>query len=163
LLLIHISISRRRSEGAHINFPIECKQDKVTARLPITSVQAFTTRPETLYGVTFLAVASNHPLAEMAHDVVARHPLTKEAIPVVVGHHVVADYGTGVVMGVPGHDERDATLAHELGLPVRTVLNEDDRCIDSGPLDGLATDAARAEVLKLLEQARSGERVVNYR
>ena len=152
---------RHRSKGAHIEFSLESSStDEAT---PLSAVTAFTTRPETLYGVTFLAVSPEHPLASMTETVSARHPLTKERIPLVVGEHVLADYGTGVVMGVPAHDDRDAALASHLGLHVRDVLDQDGKCINSGPLDGLPADAAREKVFAMLRDTNCGEPSTNYR
>jgi leucyl-tRNA synthetase len=79
-----------------------------------SEVVVFTTRPETVLGVTFLAVPVGSPLAGSS----VRHPLTGAVLPVVEADYVVADYGTGAVMGVPAHDERDRRFAVEHGLPI---------------------------------------------
>jgi leucyl-tRNA synthetase len=95
-----------RSEGREIEF----------ARLddPGRVLTVFTTRPDTLPAVTFLAVGEGHEAAGGT----ARHPMTGRSIPVVPADYVVDDYGTGVVMGVPAHDERDGRFAARIGLPV---------------------------------------------
>jgi len=137
-----------RSEGAEIAFAVEGLAEPVTV---------FTTRPDTLYGATFLALAPEHPavarIVERAADrggietfvervrresrlereaegaekegldtgVFARHPATGEKIPVWLANFVLPEYGTGALMGVPAHDERDFEFARKYGLPVRPV------------------------------------------
>src|SRR6202035_5280321 len=73
----------------------------------------FTTRPETLPAVTFLAVAAGHPAVGTTRP----HPLTGAPLPVLAAEYVVESYGTGAVMGVPAHDERDRRFATERGIP----------------------------------------------
>ena len=153
-----------RSAGVSVTFALQRGRPG-----PPGELTAFTTRADTLLGVTFVAVAPEHPVvAELAAasangdeirayaaqarsligaarlgtdrpasagrgtpgvrtDVRAVHPLTGEELPVVVADYVLADYGTGVVMGVPAHDQRDFEFARRLGLPVRTVIVPADR------------------------------------
>nr|MBP6309638.1 leucine--tRNA ligase [Arenimonas sp.] len=134
-----------RSEGLEISFAVENGE-------PLT---VFTTRPDTLMGVTYLAVAAEHPLALQAakHNselqsfidtckqggvseaeletqekkgmftgVFATHPLSGEQVPVWVANFVLMGYGTGAVMAVPGHDERDFEFAHKYALPIKQVI-----------------------------------------
>ncbi len=141
-----------RSEGAAVRFRAEKWKHEF---------EVFTTRPDTLYGVTFLAIAPEHPWARMlvagtdrekavegyirkallrseidrtstvrAQDGVdtgqcALHPLTGERVPVWVADYVLAHYGTGVVMGVPAHDERDYAFARKYRIPIRVVIRKD--------------------------------------
>ena len=119
----------------------------------------FTTRPDTLMGVTFLSIAAEHPLAlqaaqdnpelaafiaELRHGGVSEaeletqdkrgmatglwavHPVTGEAMPIYVANFVLMGYGTGAVMAVPGHDQRDWEFAHAYGLPIRMVIVPDE-------------------------------------
>ena len=138
-----------RSEGAEITFEIEDSDDTITV---------FTTRPDTLFGVTFVTLAPEHDLAEKLvsgteyeadwqalHDEVsvmaefdriknmnkkkgvplgknAIHPLTGEKIPIWSGNFVIASYGTGAVMAVPAHDERDFDFAKKFSIPIRRAL-----------------------------------------
>ncbi len=95
-----------RSEGREIDFE---RLDR-----PGTAVTVFTTRPDTLPAATFLAVPAGHEAA----GGLARHPVSGTAIPIVAADYVVEDYGTGVVMGVPAHDERDGRFAARMALPV---------------------------------------------
>ncbi|MFZ5661631.1 MAG: leucine--tRNA ligase [Pseudomonadota bacterium] len=139
-----------RSEGLEIRFDVH---DADGRALPPLSV--FTTRPDTLMGVTFVSIAGEHPLArhaagsdpdlaafldELRHGGVSEaemetqekrgmdtglravHPLTGEDVPVYVANFVLMNYGTGAVMGVPGHDERDWQFAKKYGLPIRLVV-----------------------------------------
>ena len=117
-----------RSEGLEIAFAYEPPRE--TGSAPGSGeVVVFTTRPDTLLGVTFLAVPVGSPLAGGT----ARHPITGAALPVLEADYVVGDYGTGAVMGVPAHDERDRRFAVAHGLPV----------VDAPPFDG---DVGRAAV-----------------
>lgn len=102
-----------RSEGYEIEFAIKGSGEKI---------KIFTTRPETILGVTFLALALDHPLATRAREgLIAINPATKEEIPVVVAEYVLSDYGAGAVMGVPAHDERDAIFAQAHQFPIKNM------------------------------------------
>lgn len=149
----HIKESQRnwigRSKGARISFPISTGD----------AVEVFTTRPDTLFGATYLVLAPEHPLLEslktrvtnreeiesyqditrtkkdeerMAagkektgvrlHSVTATNPATKEEIPVFISDYVISTYGTGALMAVPAHDERDFAFAKKFNLPIREVI-----------------------------------------
>jgi leucyl-tRNA synthetase len=102
-----------RSEGAKINFAIEGSKEKLTV---------FTTRPDTIYGVSYIAISKDHPLASK-NGLMVINPANGEKIPVIVAEYVMSDYGTGVVMGVPAHDERDFEFAKKNGLNIKTVID----------------------------------------
>jgi leucyl-tRNA synthetase len=139
-----------RSEGLEIDFSVEGTDE---------SLRVFTTRPDTLLGVTYMAVATEHPLAQraaasnpelaafiadckrggtteaeletqekrgMATGIYAIHPISGERVPVWTANFVLMGYGTGAVMAVPGHDERDFEFAHKYGLPIKQVIAIDD-------------------------------------
>ena len=192
-----------RSEGIEIDFDVVDSDTRLTV---------YTTRPDTLYGVTYLAVAAEHPLAiaaaesrpelaaflaecqqtasseahletmpkkGMALGVDVIHPLTGERVPLWVANFVLMAYGTGAVMAVPGHDERDHEFATQYGLPIVPVIEPADgssvdladgaytskegRCINSGPYNGLDFASAFDAIGKALEAAGRGRRTVNYR
>ena len=197
-----------RSEGAEIEFGIDGHSEKI---------RVFTTRPDTLFGVTFLTLAPEHELAEKLvegtdyesewkalHDEImvmsefdriknmgkkkgvptgssAIHPLTGEKIPIWIGNFVIASYGTGAVMAVPGHDERDFDFAKKYNIPIKRVLvmNEDAspkdelesaECdlgwmVNSGleGFDGLYGDEAKAAVCQALEDQGKGNGTVNWK
>jgi leucyl-tRNA synthetase len=108
-----------RSEGREIDFPLasvsgSCGDTTTSRHKTVVTVTVFTTRPDTIDGVTFLAVPVGH---EAAGSTVT-HPRTGAELPVLEADYVVGDYGTGAVMGVPAHDERDAKFAAAHGLPV---------------------------------------------
>ena len=176
-------------------------------------IPVFTTRPDTLYGVTFLALAPEHPLvgrivtADHAADVAAyieaagrlseidrlatdkektgvftgayaTHPLTGAAVPIWVADYVLAGYGTGAIMGVPGHDARDFDFARRYDLPVVEVVAQEqpptnDRepsiftgegtLINSGPFDGRPSVAAGAAIAAALAAREQGGPQVTYR
>src|ERR1700742_3548329 len=171
-----------RSEGAEVRFAIDGRDEPVTV---------FTTRPDTLYGVTFFVVAADSPLAEQicAPDrlpelrayveqvrkltdierqsterektgvFLGRHavnPVNGERIPVWAADYVLPDYGTGAIMAVPAHDQRDLDFARAYGLHVRVV-------VDSGPINGLAKAEAIAAIIAILEEKGQGSGAVNYR
>ncbi|XKT75042.1 MAG: leucine--tRNA ligase [Patescibacteria group bacterium UBA2103] len=161
----------------------------------------FTTRPDTLMGVTFLSVAPEKidllrkegfsfseeveeyeakSLRKLARDreaskektgvdtgVKAIHPITKEEIPVYVADYVLGGYGTGFVMGVPAHDERDFEFATKYNLPITQVLKGDEglpfsngaELINSGEFDGLSVEEAKEKITK----AAGGEKKITYR
>ena len=193
-----------RSEGAHVDFKVEGRDEPVTV---------YTTRPDTLYGATFMVVAADAPLAaeivsegqrdalaayveevRKASDidrlstdrvktgvdlgVTATNPVTGEQIPVWAADYVLADYGTGAIMAVPAHDQRDLDFAKKFGLPVRRVIDTGEPnpeetyvattgngvYVNSGPLDGLTDKAAGIHtIIELLQAAGTGEGTVNFR
>ncbi|HUD25603.1 MAG TPA: leucine--tRNA ligase [Burkholderiaceae bacterium] len=196
-----------RSVGVNFGFPYEIDGESRLLRV-------FTTRADTILGVTFVAVAAEHPLAqrlarddaslaafieECRHGGVAEaqlamlqkrgvptgfhvaHPLTGEPVPLWIGNYVLMGYGEGAVMGVPAHDERDFEFARSYGLPVRQVVAvpgetfSEERwqpwyadkqrgvCINSGPYDGLAYEAAVTAIAADLSARGLGSEQVQYR
>lgn len=196
-----------RSEGAHVDFDIALTSGETR------TVTVFTTRPDTLYGATFMVVAADARLAadivapdraealaaylaevrkasdidRLATDrpksgvdlgVTATNPVTGEAMPVWASDYVLADYGTGAIMAVPAHDQRDLDFARAFDLPVRRVVDtgEDDPAtsyvattgdgsyVNSGPLDGLSDKAAGiGRIIEQLEADGRGTGTVNFR
>ena len=164
----HIKEAQRqwigRSEGAQIDFAINITNQTTTENSTVNStksVTVFTTRPDTLYGATYLVLAPEHPLvaqneanisnyAEVAdyvalakqkdeqdrldttkektgvklEGVTATNPASGEEIPVYISDYVLASYGTGAIMAVPAHDERDGAFAKKFGIPVKQVVAE---------------------------------------
>ena len=160
-----------RSHGAHIEFPVVGDVEGASA-----SIGAFTTRPDTIFGVTFVTLSPEHPLCEplvsgteyeqawrdLAEECArmteferinmlkekkgvplgrfATNPITGEEVPIFAGNFVVASYGTGAVMAVPGHDQRDYDFAKKYGLEIKPVLsrNEGGEGVEENPVfDGL--------------------------
>ena len=177
-----------KSIGANINFTIVGQNAE-----PLT---VFTTRPDTLMGVTYLTVASKHPLAiaaaaknkaladfiktletgataeaeiatqekcGMNTGLMAAHPITGEHLPVWVANYVLNNYGTGAVMAVPAHDERDAEFAKIYNLPVKIVISEADILMDSGMFNGLTSEQAKLSIIEHLEKNKLGEKQTRYR
>ena len=173
-----------RSEGAEILFRV----DELALDIPV-----FTTRADTLYGATFFVVAPEHPFVEAhageearayarlagarrAEDRAAEtektgvftghyatNPVNGERLPIWVADYVLMDYGTGAIMAVPAHDERDLQFADTFGLPVVEVIDADGRLVNSEAFDGLpAEEGARAIVARLEEEDR-GRSTVSYR
>jgi len=191
-----------RSEGVEMDFAVpELGQP----------VRIYTTRPDTLMGVTYLAVAAEHPLAlkaaetnanirafieeckvmetseaametmekrGIASGITAIHPITGESVPVWIANFVLMSYGTGAVMSVPAHDQRDFEFAKKYGIAIKQVIfatsGENDDCTEqaftqkgvlknSGAFDGLTSQEAFAKIAETLEQAGKGERKVNFR
>ena len=191
-----------RSEGLELAFDVEGG---------LEPLRVYTTRPDTLYGVTYMAVAAGHPLAQRAAQhsadlrefiaecqrsaiteaaietmekrgkplgVNAVHPLTGERIPVWVANFVLMGYGTGAVMAVPAHDQRDWEFARRYGLRIHQVIEPTDgrlveldagpylehgRLINSGQFDGLYFDEAFDALAKSFEATGRGQRRVNWR
>lgn len=191
-----------RSEGVEIRFDVANSEQ---------SLSVYTTRPDTLYGVTYVAVAAQHPLAQQAaaHNaelaafiedckggkmaeaelatmekkgcatgLFAVHPLTGEQVPVWVANFVLMDYGSGAVMAVPGHDQRDYEFATKYQLPIKQVVTAADGSavtlehaaytekgvlINSAEFDGLNFDAAFNAIADKLAGMGRGEVKVNYR
>ena len=197
-----------RSEGAEVRFEIEA-----TEAQPAESFTVFTTRPDTLYGSTFIVVAADSAFAEqivapeqaqaledyreqikalsdidrqsserektgMFTGRYAINPLNGAKLPVWASDYVLADYGTGAIMAVPAHDQRDLDFAKKFDLPIVTVLDvegEEDPAesgiatagdgvlINSGELTGLPKAEAIAKATELVEAAGTGEGKVIYR
>ncbi|MDA8146433.1 MAG: leucine--tRNA ligase [Thermaerobacter sp.] len=184
-----------RSEGVELTFRVA----GAGAELAV-----FTTRPDTLYGVTFLALAPEHPLAArcaaadpslaaflaqaggegarersldkrgMPLGMRAVHPVTGEEVPLWVANYVLTGYGTGAVMGVPAHDQRDFEFARRYGLAIREVIRGEaplgdaaytgpGRMINSGSFDGMPSEEAWAAIADFLERRGLGRRQVQYR
>ena len=174
-----------RSEGVEITFDVADSNEKVAV---------YTTRPDTFYGVSYLGIAAAHPLASlaaqnnpelatmekkgMATGLFAIHPLTGEKLPIWVANFVLMHYGTGAVMAVPAHDQRDYEFAHKYDLPIKQVIaplagetidltqqafTEHGTLINSAEFDGLDFDGAFNGIADKLEQLGVGKRQVNYR
>jgi leucyl-tRNA synthetase len=173
-----------RSEGAEILFRVE----ELDIDIPV-----FTTRPDTLYGATFFVLAPEHPLVErVANDEVAdyvRHtaqkkteeraaeeaktgvftghyatnPVNGTRIPIWVADYVLMDYGTGAIMAVPAHDERDREFAETFDLPVVEVVTEDGVLTNSAEFDGMPADEAKRAIVEKLRHEGRGAPAVSYR
>lgn len=192
-----------RSEGAEIDFVVEHD--------PAQRLTVFTTRPDTLLGATYVAVAAEHPLAALAAtidsavadfieacsknttaeadmatmekagvatELQVRHPLTGKLLPVWVANFVLMEYGSGAVMSVPAHDQRDWEFAQKYGIDIVQVIepmgDEDcdlataaftakGRLVNSGEFDGQDFDAAFKAIVAALEATAAGRSVTNYR
>jgi leucyl-tRNA synthetase len=191
-----------RSEGVELTFQVPDES---------SPIEVFTTRPDTLMGVTYLAVAIGHPLthkvaqrnaevqqftedcrktetSEAALEtmekrglplgITAEHPVTGQPIPVWTANFVLMGYGTGAVMAVPAHDQRDFEFAQQYGLPIQPVVfptqgetfNFAQRAFtdkgvlrNSGDFSGLSSEEAFHAIADYLEQQGTGHRTVNYR
>ncbi len=190
-----------RSTGAEVSFGIEGSDE---------TLDIFTTRPDTLMGVTYMAVAAGHPLAKraaesnpelalfleecshistkeadvalmekrgMATGFNAVHPITGETVPIWVANFVLMSYGTGAVMSVPAHDERDHEFARKYGLPIKQVIKPVDSewdiqasafvgvgvLVNSSQFDGLCSEEAKSAITKYLESEGRGSERVQYR
>jgi len=191
-----------RSEGVEMDFPVP----ELNQHLSI-----YTTRPDTLMGVTYLAVAAEHPLALKAAEtnpeisafiddckmmetseaametmekrgidsgIKARHPITGEQVPVWIANFVLMGYGTGAVMSVPAHDQRDFEFAQKYGIAIKQVIfakdGGNDDCSEqaytvkgvlknSAAFDGLTSEQAFAAISEALEQDNKGQRKTNFR
>lgn len=195
-----------KSFGAEVDFPLQGRDD---------AVRVFTTRPDTLYGATFMVLAPEHPLTrklsrgtdqEQAVDEFIRqvqkedkitrtsetaekegvftgayavNPLTGKPIPIWSANFVLLDYGTGAIMSVPAHDQRDLEFARKYGLPVKVVIQppnhdldeatmteaykDDGTMIHSGEFDGLFGEEGRRKISEYLEKKKIGKRAINYR
>jgi leucyl-tRNA synthetase len=173
-----------RSEGAEIVFRV----DELDADIPV-----FTTRPDTLFGATFFVLAPEHPLVERigGEDVLAyarqtaakrgeeratedektgvftgqyaTNPVNGERLPIYVADYVLMDYGTGAIMAVPAHDERDRRFAEAFGLPIVEVITEDGVLVNSGEFDGLPTEEGKRAIVEMLRGRGRGAPAVSYR
>ncbi len=178
-----------RSEGAEITFRV-ARGDQAVA--------VFTTRPDTLFGATFMVLAPEHPLVDQvsthaqrpavedyvrataAKDLVSRrvgerektgvftggytiNPATGAEIPIWIADYVLMEYGTGAIMAVPAHDERDLEFAEKFDLPVVRVIDDDERLIASGSFTGRPASTAIGEIIRWLEERDVGRGQVQYR
>ncbi|WP_406672606.1 leucine--tRNA ligase, partial [Natronospira sp.] len=191
-----------RSEGVELSFQIKDSDEQLTV---------YTTRPDTLMGATYMAVAAEHPMAQAAAQnnpgladfieecrkaqvseaametmekrgmdlgIKALHPVTGDEIPVFAANFVLMGYGTGALMAVPGHDERDHLFAQKYDLPIRQVIAPSSGeqidiqaeaftdygvLVNSGDYDGLTSEQAFDKIADWLEAKGLGRRQVNYR
>jgi len=195
-----------KSEGVEIDFPFEENEN--------IKLRVFTTRADTIYGVTFLTVSPENEIlkeiiknseykdkvleyverslkiSEIERASILRkktgvftgkyaiHPFTGEKLPIFVGDYVLAHYGTGIVMGVPGHDQRDFEFAKKMGLKIKVVIKPFDSelpseidgafeeygiMINSGEFSGLDSKTGIEKVCEKLEEINLGRKSVNYR
>ena len=216
-----------KSTGSEINFVLDYKfdsnsQDK-ESNLNIGNngeiiIPVFTTRADTLFGVTYAVIAPEHPLVEeivlkenpslkdavdkmINEDKINRtaedkekegmftglyviNPVNNEKVPLWIGNYVLMDYGTGAVMAVPAHDERDFFFAKKYNLPVRIVINPVDKdgnpekivveemegaytlngiLVNSDEFDGVKNTEAKVKITEKLEKEGKGKKTVNYR
>ena len=179
-----------KSTGAEIVFDIDGTDKSMTV---------FTTRPDTIYGVTYMVLAPEHDLVkelvagtEYKTDVdafVAKmhtmteiertstdvekegmfigkyvvNPLTGEKAPIWIANYVLADYGTGAIMAVPAHDERDGEFAQKYDLEIIPVIDEDNKMINSGDFNGMDASEAFDKIIEKIEEMNRGKKTVNYR
>jgi leucyl-tRNA synthetase len=196
-----------RSQGVEIDFPVSIDAADSGAE----ALTVYTTRPDTLFGVTYMAVAAEHPLARYAAErspevaafvdkcrnmktaeaeiatlekegvptaLTVQHPLTGAPLPVWVANFVLMEYGSGAVMAVPGHDQRDWEFARKYGIAVQQVIKPagDVPCdldiaafteygvlLNSGEFDGLSSAEAFDAIADALEKQRRGRRRTNFR
>lgn len=194
-----------KSRGVELSFELDA------SIAGLDKVDVYTTRPDTLFGVSYISLAAEHPislelgkdnpeLAEFITDckkasvaaadmaraeklgmdtgIRARHPLTGEAIPVWIANYVLMDYGSGAVMAVPAHDERDWEFARQYDLPLITVINDESgqpadvsdaayiergTLTASGDYDGLGFEAAFDQIAQALEAKSLGKVTTQYR
>ncbi|MES1185780.1 MAG: leucine--tRNA ligase [Myxococcales bacterium] len=192
-----------KSEGAEVDFEVAGRSEKI---------RVFTTRPDTLFGATYMVIAPDHPLtqslagedeqARIAEYIAAAarksdlertglnkektgvftgsyvvNPLTRKQIPIYTADYVLGAYGTGAIMAVPAHDERDFEFAKQYDLPIIEVVSPDGElheslaapftgdgiAVRSGQFDGQRTPEMKQNILRFIEQSKLGERKVNYR
>jgi leucyl-tRNA synthetase len=205
-----------RSEGAEVDFQVVLPGRKEGAS---QAIRVFTTRPDTLFGATYMVLAPEHPLVEgittpaqrravdAYRDQAARksdlertelaktktgvftgtyavNPVNGEKIPIWIADYVLISYGTGAIMAVPAHDERDFEFAKQFNLPIRTVVQPspewlketgstsdnlteayvgDGLAVNSGQFNGLTTPEFKQRIIAWLEERGLGQRKVNYK
>ncbi|MDR1067387.1 MAG: leucine--tRNA ligase [Clostridiales bacterium] len=189
-----------KSVGGEVDFSVTAGDEKITV---------FTTRPDTLFGATFVVVAPEHPLIEKLKanikniddimnykkraasktavdrsagnektgveidGVKAVHPFTNEAIPIYAADYIMMGYGTGAVMAVPAHDERDYEFAKLFGAPIKEVISGGDISreayagdgvlVNSDFLNGCNVEAAKIKMTERLEETGRGRKMINYK
>lgn len=192
-----------KSYGAEVDFKVDGKSDVITV---------YTTRPDTLYGATFMVLAPEHELAKslateenkaLVEDYIykasmkssvdrlqdkektgvftgsyAINPLNNEKIPIWLSDYVLADYGTGAIMCVPAHDDRDFEFATKFGIPIIQVIAKDGKeienmteayteasgtMINSGEWNGMESSVLKKEAPEMIEKKGFGRKTVNYK
>ncbi len=198
-----------KSSGAEIDFPLETPIGEIST-LPI-----YTTRPDTLFGVTYMCIAPEHPLVSKlisgnenknkAKEFINKtkkqsnieriaegakkegvftgsyciNPLSNEKVPIYIANFVLMDYGTGIIMSVPAHDQRDFEFAKQYDLPIKVVISPKDAelkseelemayvepgvMVNSSHFDGTPSNDGKEKVIKYLEENNIGTRQINYR
>jgi leucyl-tRNA synthetase len=151
------------SKGCNISFRVH--QDSIKYANGLDSIKVFTTRPETIFGVTFIAVSGEHEISKSleSNRIFAVHPFTGSKIPVVIGSYVLDQVGTGAVMGVPAHDLRDEEFANQNNLPLISIIDENDKLINSGKYTGFTLESARDAIIDEIEKLSIGERITQFR
>ncbi|PAF53970.1 leucine--tRNA ligase [Helicobacter sp. 13S00482-2] len=195
-----------KSRGLSFSFKLD-EQSKSLVR-GISEIEVFTTRADTIYGVTYCAIAPEHPIVksllrddllqkDMADKIIKMqntatkersmsekegvplgifviHPLTQELLPVWVANFVLMDYGSGGVMSVPAHDERDFLFAQKYNLPIKEVIIgektpselpyiQEGKLKASGQFDGLFSQEARDEIIAYFQKSDLGKAITNYK
>ena len=179
-----------KSFGANVNFQLEGSDQEISV---------YTTRPDTIFGSTFMVLA---PESQLARELVAGtkyepvldeflakmhtmtqiereaadlekegkfigkyviNPLTGKKMPIWIANYVLADYGTGAVLGVAAHDDRDNDFAKKYDLEIIPVIDEDDKMINSGQFDGMNKDEAFDKIIEKLEEMGKGNKKTNFR
>src|SRR5438093_3593517 len=194
-----------RSEGTEIDFEIADRGSRSTD----SRIRVFTTRPDTLYGATYMVLAPEHSLVDLIvteeqwpaireyraraaqksdlertdlakektgvfTGAYAVNPVNNERIPIWVADYVLLGYGTGAIMGVPAHDQRDLEFAQKFDLPIREVVQPpgdenpigfvgEGIAINSPIIDVLLTGEAKQKIIKWLEQHDAGKGAINYK
>ena len=195
-----------RSEGCQFDLPIENSSEIMTV---------FTTRPDTVFGITYMVLAPEHPLVETISQgtpqeekvkefvhrmqflseaertstdtekegiftgAYALNPMNGDRIPIWIANYVLVDYGTGAIMAVPAHDQRDFEFARKYGLPVQVVIKspdspaegdsmqeayeEDGVMVNSGAFNGLSVAAGKQQVIAYMQEKGIGEGTINFR
>jgi len=186
-----------KSEGAEIYFKV--KQNKI--------INTFTTRPDTIYGATYLVLAPEHELIKeitskeqlvsvnkyinntskksdlerqeneknktgVFTGAYAINPISNQKIPIWISDYVLSSYGTGAIMSVPAHDERDFEFATKFKLPIIEVISNkskekcytgDGKIINSGKFNGISNNEFKNKVIEILEKNKTGKKTVNYK
>lgn len=179
-----------RSEGAEIDF----KTDKSS------KIKIYTTRPDTIYGVTYMVISPEHPFIEENKDLIENidvirnyqqesrkksdfqrtelnknktgvkiegilviNPVSGEKVPIFVSDYVLMSYGTGAIMAVPAHDERDKEFASKYGLKIIPVIDENGKLINSEGLNGIDCKEAKNKIIEMLEKSGQGKAKINYK
>lgn len=194
-----------KSYGCEIEFPVVESNEKI---------KVFTTRPDTLFGATFMSLAPEHPMVSAlvteeqqdevdaflstvaTQDKIARtsgdlekqgvftgsystNPLNGDRIPIFLANFVLMDYGTGAVMAVPAHDQRDFEFARKYSLPIRVVIQPEGESfnpdmmkeawvgqgllVNSGEFDGIDNESAKEKIAAYLDERKEGRKTINYR